>query len=52
MTIPEKLTDICPECSAESFTYAEQYEEESDEALYSCDNCSARVWIYQEEAIT
>lgn len=48
------ITDTCPECSPArfvpaSFTYAGEYEKESDEYLYACDKCSAKVWIAGEE---
>ena len=50
----KQITDICPECSPGQlipalFNYAGEYCEESDEYLYSCDKCSAKVWIDAEE---
>jgi len=50
----KQITDICPECSPGQFipalfNYAGEYDKIADEYLYSCDKCSAKVWIAGDE---
>ena len=55
-SIPKKITDICPSCSPIEYTkttctFVEQTDDVSDEYLYQCDQCSARLWVDYQWAI-